>query len=179
MIAGTGTASEVTNRIEYESARGLGNGTDVDTAFQLGCFQIGTHFLDEHTTPQIMWKNDEPKKIIYLQNGDGKHQLELEKVSAKNKHEEKKDLTKAVNRKLSKLPDKPKITKLKKVHSRTSNFTLFTEVFAFASSSSGIYMSGRIAKSFAQLWVSERSDKDFNLFKDVVWMSYMTLKAGN
>lgn len=46
--------------------RGLGNGRDVKTAFDLGCFQIGTHFPDEHTTPQIMWKNDEPKEITFF-----------------------------------------------------------------------------------------------------------------
>ena len=55
--------------------RGLGNGTDVKTAFDLGCFQIGTHFPDEHTIPQIMWKNDEPKKILFFQNGEPKSEL--------------------------------------------------------------------------------------------------------
>ena len=47
--------------------RGLGNGTEVKTAVDLGCFQIGAHFPEEHNTPQIIWKNDDPKKIVFGQ----------------------------------------------------------------------------------------------------------------
>ena len=44
--------------------RGIGFGRDLETAFKLGCAQIDLHGLDEEDTPKLIWKNDEPKKII-------------------------------------------------------------------------------------------------------------------
>ena len=48
--------------------RGLGYGKDLETAFKLGCAQINLQGLKEEDTPKIIWKNDEPKKIVLVEN---------------------------------------------------------------------------------------------------------------
>lgn len=45
--------------------RGLGFGKDIQTAFKLGCTQIKLKKLPGPDTPKIIWKNDEPKKIVF------------------------------------------------------------------------------------------------------------------
>lgn len=47
--------------------RGIGFGKDVETAFKLGCNQIDLQGLNEQTSPQILWKNGKPTKIIFTQ----------------------------------------------------------------------------------------------------------------
>jgi hypothetical protein len=46
--------------------RGIGYGKDLETAFKLGCAQIDLKGLDEEGTPKIIWKNNEPKKIVLV-----------------------------------------------------------------------------------------------------------------
>jgi hypothetical protein len=45
--------------------RGLGFGKDLETAFKLGCAEIDLEGLDEEDTPKIIWKNDQPQKILF------------------------------------------------------------------------------------------------------------------
>lgn len=45
--------------------RGIGWRRDVKRAFLLGQFQVGTRFPLQHTTPEIMWKNNKPQRIVF------------------------------------------------------------------------------------------------------------------
>lgn len=46
--------------------RGLGFGKDLETAFNLGCSQIDLQGLDEEDTPKIIWKGNQPKRIVLI-----------------------------------------------------------------------------------------------------------------
>lgn len=52
--------------------QGIGYGRDLQTAFKLGCAHIDLQGLDEQDTPKMLWKNDEPRKIVFAQKKDQK-----------------------------------------------------------------------------------------------------------